>query len=71
MRLTVPCGEPVDGAVGLIVAVKVTLWPKTTGVGGLPANVVVVGATVMVYAIAGVDALAKKFVSPLYCAVIE
>ena len=31
MKMTVPVGVPLPGAVGLTVAVKVTDWPKTEG----------------------------------------
>ena len=41
MKMTVPVGVPLPGAVGLTVAVKVTDWPKTEGFADETTEVVV------------------------------
>src|SRR5437870_7147613 len=66
---TVPLGVPAPGAVMLIVAVKITLWPDVDGLA--PAR-----ATVLVFALLtvcgrAIELLPAKFVSPAYEAVLE
>jgi hypothetical protein len=59
---TVPVGVPAPGAVTLMVAVKVTLWPDTEGLAeATTATVLVALVTVWVMA---TELLATKFVSP-------
>jgi len=64
MNVTVPVGVP---AVALTVAVKVTLWPLFEGLRDDVSVVVVLALTVCVR---DDDVLVRKFVSPLYTAVI-
>jgi len=42
-KVTAPVGVPAPGAAAVIVAVRVTAWPKVAGLGET-ANVVIVGA---------------------------
>lgn len=66
-KVTVPVGIP---AVGLAtVALKVTGWPATQGLND-EVSVTVVGM-LLTTSVNAADVLEPKFVSPLYCAVIE
>ena len=59
---TVPVGVPAPGALGVTVAVKVTDWPKTDGLGLMDREVAVAAwSTVWLNA---VEVLVVKSVSP-------
>jgi hypothetical protein len=60
---TVPVGVPAPGAVILMVAVKVTLWPKPDGLAEA-ATAVLLLALVTVW-VSAAEVLALKVVSPL------
>jgi hypothetical protein len=68
-KLTVPPGLPAPGATTATVAVNVTLWPKTDGLGD-EARVVVVFALLTTCETA-VLVLVLKLPSPTYVPVIE
>ncbi len=63
MKMTVPVGVPLPGAVGLTVAVKVTDWPKTEGFAELTTAVVVPSCSTVW--LSAVEGLPVKLVSPL------
>ena len=63
LKVTVPVGVPVPGAVAVTVAVKVTDWPKTEGLTE-EATAVVVLALLTVCVKLG-DVLVLKLTSPL------
>ena len=63
MKMTVPVGVPLPGAVGLTVAVKVTDWPKTEGFAD-ETTVVVVPSCVTVW-LSTAEGLPVKLVSLL------
>ncbi len=62
-NVTVPEGVPAPGALTDTVAVKVTLWPKTDGLGA-DVTLVVVSALLTTW-FTVLDVLPLKFVSPL------
>ena len=64
LNVTFPVGDPLPGAVTLIVAVNVTDWPNTDGIPDVP-SATVVSALLTVCAVAGDEAaLALKLPSP-------
>ena len=68
-NVTVPVGMPAPGVVTAMVAVKVTLWPKTEGLAEL-ANVVVVAALLTTCISVLLGGLARKLASPAYATVM-
>jgi len=60
---TVPVGVPAPGVVAVTVAVKVTDWPMTDGLGP-PVTEVLVAAWSTTWVVAGVEVLVVKSVSP-------
>ena len=68
-KLAVPVGVPAPGATALVVAVRVTGWPNTDGLGE-DATVVVVAAWLTTGDTVG-EVLPVKLASPPYTAVME
>src|SRR5258708_13624134 len=64
---TVPVGVPAPGDAALMVAVKVTDWPKTEGLTEQVTTVVLLAWFTVCVSVE--DALAPKLISPLYTAV--
>jgi len=70
LTVTVPVGVPLPGAVAATVNVKLTAWPTTDGSGVSAVIVVVVPASLTVWATPG-DVLPAKFVFPAYVAMSD
>jgi hypothetical protein len=69
LNTTLPPGVPPPGVNALMVALKVTVWPKTDGFGdAVSANDVDAGSTTCVTAC---EVLVTKLLSSLYTAVME
>ena len=65
MKVTVPVGVPVPGAVAVIVAVKMTDWPKTEGLADEVTAVVVLALLTVWVNGEPVLLLVLKLASPL------
>jgi hypothetical protein len=65
LNVTLPVGVPVAGGTGATVAVSVSAWPKTEGLGEDARVIVVVEDVEPTVWVSGVDVLVVKFASPL------